>query len=152
MDIFSPEPKGIAMKQTQDTGRSGVKTLLADLLGDVQTLIRQEVVLAQHEIQYEIDKALRAAAWFMIAGVLAVIGLLVIVAACVLILIEYTGWPAWACAAIVSVVLLGAAGWLMAVGQGVVKTIRIVPVRAVRTLKDDVTWIIEWVRARLIWV
>ena len=140
------------MIQTQDTGRSGVKTLVADLLGDVQTLIRQEVVLAQHEIQYEIDKALRAAAWFMIAGVLAVIGLLVIVATCVLILIEYTGWPAWACVAIVSVVLLGAAGWLMAVGQGVVKTIRIVPVRAVRTLKDDVTWIIEWVRARLIWV
>ena len=51
----------------------------------------------------------KAVLWFGIAVVLAVIGLFVIAAACVLIIFEYTGLPTWACAAIVSVSLLGGA-------------------------------------------
>ena len=46
----------------------------------------------------------KAVLWFGIAEVLAVIGLFVIAAACVLIIFEYTGLPTWACAAIVSAV------------------------------------------------
>jgi len=139
------------MSQAQDTGRSGFETLMVGLLGDVRTLVRQEVVLAQHEVQYEIDKVLRAAAWFGIAVVLAVIGLFVIAAAGVLILFEYSGLPSWACAVMVSIVLLGGAWWLVAAGRGVVQSIRIVPVRTVRTLRDDIKWMAEWVRTRLTW-
>jgi hypothetical protein len=150
-DIFYGGPKGTAGVQMQDARRTDLKTLLAGMLGDVRTLVRQEVALAQHEVQYEIDKIVRAAAWFVLAAVLAVIGLFAIAATCTLILFEYTGLPAWACAAIVSVVLLGGAGWFVARAQSMVRTIHVVPRRTMRTLKDDVKWMVEWVRARRIW-
>ena len=133
-DIFFGGAKGTAMAQTHDTKRIEIKTLLTGILAASQT-VRQEMALAQHEIQHEIDKVLRATVWFVVAAVLAIIGLFGIAAVCTLILFEYTGLPAWACAAIVSVVLLSGAGWLVAAGQGVVRTVHIVPIRTVRTLR-----------------
>ena len=134
------------MSQLHDTGRSGFETVVVGLLRDVCALVRQEMALARHEVQYEIGKILKAVLWFGMAVVLAVIGLFAIATTCVLILFEYTGLPAWACAAIVSVILLGGAGGLVAAGQGVVKSVRVAPLRTVRTLVDDVKWIAEWVR------
>lgn len=136
------------MSQAHDTERSGIETVVIGLLRDVRALVRQEMALVRHEVQYEIGKILKAVLWFGIAVVLAVIGLFVIVAACVLILFEYTGLPAWACAAIVSVILLGGAWGLVVAGWGVAKSVRVVPLRTVRILMDDVKWMAEWVRTR----
>ncbi len=111
------------MSQAHDTERSGFDTVVVGLLRDVRTLVRQEMALARHEVQYEIGKLLKAALWFGMAVVLAGIGLLVVAAACVLILFEYTGLPAWACAAMVSVMLLGGAWGLAVAGWGVVQSI-----------------------------
>jgi len=138
------------MQQTHDTGRSGFETVVAGLLRDVRALMQQEIALARHEFEYEIGKILKAVLWFGIAVVMAVIGLFTIAAACVLILYEYTGLPAWACAAIVSMILLGAAVGLRAAGQGVVKSVHIMPVRSVRILMDDVRWMVNWVRTRFV--
>lgn len=138
------------MSQTHDTERSGIATVVVELLEDVRALIRQEVALARHEVQYEISKILTSVLWFGIAAALGVIGLFVIAAACVLILFEYTGLPAWVCAAIVSIVLLGGAGGLAMAGMGVAKSIHLAPLRTIRTLTDDVKWMTEWVRARFV--
>ncbi|TKS58253.1 MAG: hypothetical protein EWM73_03586 [Nitrospira sp.] len=138
------------MSQTHDTGRSDFETVVVGLLRDVRALVRQEMALARHEVQYEIGKILKAVLWFGIAVVLAVIGLIAIAAACVLILYEYTGLPAWLCAAIVSIILLGVVSGLVAAGQGVVKSVRIVPVRTVRIMLDDVKWMAKWVRTRFV--
>ena len=136
------------MSQAHDTERSGIETVVCGLLRDVRMLVRQEMVLAQHEVQYEIGKILKSVLWCGIAAVLALIGLFAGAAVCVLILFEYTGLPAWACAAIVSVVLLGGAWGLAAAGWGVAKSIHIIPLRTVRTLMDDAKWMTEWVRTR----
>ncbi len=135
------------MSQAQDTERSGFDTVVVGLLRDVRTLVRQEMALARHEVQYEIGKTLKAVLWMGIAVVLAVVGLLVIAAAGVLILFEYTGLPVWTCAAIVSVMLLGGA-W--GARWGVAKSVRVVPLRTVRTLMDDFKWMAEWVRTRFV--
>jgi hypothetical protein len=82
--------------------------------------------------------------------VLGVIGLFAIAAACGLILFEYTGLPAWACAAIVSVILLGGARGLVLAGREVVKSVHFAPLRTIRTLVDDAKWIAEWVRMRFV--
>ena len=140
------------MPQTHDTERSGIETVLGGLLRDVRALVRQEMALAQHEVQYEIGKILKSVLWCGIAAVLALIGLFVGAAVCVLILYEYTGLPAWACAAIVSVVLLGGAWGLAAAGWGVAKSVHVIPLRTVRTLVDDTTWMAEWVRTRFTWI
>jgi uncharacterized membrane protein YqjE len=136
------------MSQTHDTGRSGFETVVVGLLRDVRALVRQEMALARHEVQYAIGKILKAVLWFGMAVVLAVIGLFAIAAACVLILFEYTGLPAWACAAIVSVILLGGAWGLVLAGREVVKSVHFVPLRTLRMLVDDAKWIAEWVRMR----
>ena len=136
------------MPQAHDTGRSWFETMVVGLLRDVRTLVCQEMALARHEVQYEIGKILKAAVWFVMAAVLAGIGLIVIAAACVLILLEYTGLPAWACSVIVSVLLLGGAWGLAVSGLGIAKSVRIVPQRTVRTMVDDAKWIADWIRAR----
>jgi len=138
------------MPQTHDTGRSGFETGVAGLLRDVRALVRQEMTLARHEVQYEIRKIFKAALWFGIAVVMAVIGTLTIAATCVLILYEYTGLPAWVCAAIVSMILLGAAAGLVAAGRGIGKSVRLVPVRSVQIMLDDVKWMADWVRTRFV--
>lgn len=134
------------MPQTHDTGRSGFETAVVGLLGDIRALVRQEMTLARHEVEYEIGKIVKTVLWFGIAVVMAVIGLIAIAAACVLILYEYTGLPAWVCAAIVSMILLGAAAGLVAAGRGIVKSVRIMPVRSVQIMLDDVKWMANWVR------
>ena len=86
--------------------------------------------------------------WCGIAAGLALIGSFVGAAVCVLILFEYTGLPAWVCAAIVSVVLLGGAWGFAVAGWGVAKSVHVIPLRTVRTLVDDAKWMTEWVRTR----
>ena len=136
------------MSQTHDKERSGIETVVRGLLRDVRALVRQEMALAQHEVQYEIGKILKSVLWCGIAAVLALIGLFAGAAVCVLILFEYTGLPAWACAAIVTVVLLGGAWGLAVAGWGLAKSVHVIPLRTVRTLVDDATWMAEWVRRR----
>ncbi len=140
------------MPQTHDTERSGIETVVGGLLRDVRALVRQEMALAQHEVQYEIGKLLKSVLWCGIAAVLALIGVFVGAAVCVLILFEYTGLPAWACAAIVCVVLMGGAWGLAMAGWGVAKSVHVIPLRTVRTLVDDAKWMTEWVRRRFTWI
>jgi uncharacterized membrane protein YqjE len=136
------------MSQAHDTERSGIEAVVGGLFRDIRALVRQEMVLAQHEVQYEIGKILKSVLWCGIAAVLALMGLFVVIAACVLILFEYTGMPAWACAAIVSAVLLGGSWGLAVAGWGVAKSVHVIPLRTVRTLVDDAKWMTEWVRTR----
>ena len=136
------------MSQAHDTEHSGIETVVGGLLRDLCALVRQEMSLAQHEVQYEIGKVIKSILWCGIAAVLALIGVFLVAAVCVLILFEYTGLPAWACAAIVSVVLLGGAWGLAMAGWGVAKSVRVIPLRTVRTLVGDVQWMAKWVRTR----
>jgi uncharacterized membrane protein YqjE len=133
---------------TQDTGRSWVESTVAGLLSDVRILMRQELKLARHEVQYETGKIVKAAMLCGIALALAGVGLCVVAAACVLILFEYTGLPAWVCAAIVCIILLGGAWGLVATARGVAKSVHMVPQRTVQTILGDVNGIAEWVRTR----
>ncbi|MEO8339219.1 MAG: phage holin family protein [Nitrospirota bacterium] len=137
------------MSQTRATGQSEIETVMTGLLKDVLVLVRQEMALAKHEIQYEIDKIFRVVLWCGIAAVLAVIGMFMIATVCVLILFEYTGLPAWACAVVVTVILLGGAWGIAVVGSRIAGSINVVPLRTVRSLMGDAKWMAEWVRTRL---
>ena len=68
---------------TQDTGRSWVETAVAGLVSDIRILIRQELLLARHEVQYEAGKIIKAALLCGIAVALAGVGLCVVAAASV---------------------------------------------------------------------
>ena len=137
------------MPQPQNTEPIGMNTLVTELMESIGALVRKEITLAKHELEYEIGNIFKMVLWCGIAAVLAMIGLIVIAATFVLILFEYTGLPAWSCAAIVSVVLLAGAVGLLLAGRGIAKSIHITPVRTIRTVVGDVKWIAEWLRARV---
>jgi len=135
---------------TQDTGRSSVESTVAGLFRDVGVLMRRELLLARHEVQYETGKIVKAAMLMGIALALAGVGLCVVAAACVLMLFEYTGLPAWACAVIVCIIFLGGAWGLVAAGRGIAKSVHMVPQRTVQSILGDAKGIAEWVRRRYI--
>jgi uncharacterized membrane protein YqjE len=134
--------------QIPHTGHSEFDLAVAGLLSEIRILMRQEIVLARHEVQYEIGKVVRALLWFVISMVLAGIGFFGVAATFVLILLEYTGLPAWACAVIVSITLLGGAWGLAATGLGLAKSVRLMPQRTIQTILGDAKWIADWVWTR----
>ena len=136
------------MSQPHNTEPIGMNTLVTELMDSIAALVRKEITLAKHELEYEIGNIFKMVLWCGIAAVLAVIGLIVIAATFVLILFEYTGLPAWSCAAIVSVILLAGAGGLVLAGRGIAKSIHVTPVRTIRTGLGDVKWMAEWLRTR----
>ena len=137
------------MSQPQNTEPIGMNALVTGLMESVGMLVRKEITLAKHEFEYEIGNIFKMVLWCGIAAVLAMIGLIVIAATFVLILFEYTGLPAWSCAAIVCVVLLAGAGGLLMAGRGIAKSIHVTPVRTFRTVVGDVKWMAEWLRGGL---
>jgi uncharacterized membrane protein YqjE len=137
--------EAVAEKDEVAMQQSGLQTVVVGLLRDIRMLLRQEMTLARHEFESEMGKILKAVLWFGTAVVMAVIGLFTITAACVLLLYEYTGLPAWVCAAIMSAILLSGTGGIV-IGRRVIKSVRVVPLQAARTLWDDLKWIAERVR------
>jgi uncharacterized membrane protein YqjE len=136
------------MAQPQNTEPIGMNILVTELMESVAALVRKEITLAKHELEYEIGNIFKLVLWCGIAAVLAMIGLIVIAATFVLILFEYTGLPAWSCAAIVSVILLAGVGGLLLAGRGIAKSIHVTPVRTFRTIVGDIKWMAEWLRTR----
>ena len=65
------------MSQAHDTERSGIETVVVGLFRDIRALLRQEMALAQHEVEYEVGKILKSVLWCGMAAVLALIGLVV---------------------------------------------------------------------------
>ena len=128
------------MTQVSDTARSRLATLGVGLVRDVYALMHQEMALARHEVQYDIGKSLKGLLWCGIAVVLAGVGLLGMAAAGVLLLVTIQV-AAWACTAIVSVILLGGSCGLVLAGREVVKSVHFIPLRTLRTLVDDAKWI-----------
>jgi uncharacterized membrane protein YqjE len=150
LKTFRCTSEGVAqVAQIPHSGHSEFDIAVASLLTEIRILMRQEIGLARHEVQNEIGKVGRALLWFVISMVLAGIGLCVVAATCVLILFEYTGLPAWACAVIVSIALLGGAWGLAVTGLGLAKSVRIVPQRTIQTILGDAKWIADWVRTRM---
>jgi cytochrome c biogenesis protein CcdA len=116
----------------QDTG---TKTLLSDLVGSVQTLVRQELRLAQAEGAEKVNQV-AAGAIGMVAGMLVTFAaLLVLLQALVAALAEHmaTGWASLIVGVIVAAIGFG----LLKYGQSSLKATNLVPERTVRQVRAD---------------
>lgn len=113
--------------------------LLGDLSREVSALMRQEVQLAKTELTEKAVSAGKGAAFFIVAGVIALFAVQALLAAAVLGLALVV--PAWAAALIVGAVLLVVAGIVAFVAVGSMKQAKSpVPRQTVETLKEDVRW------------
>lgn len=114
-----------------------IAELVADLSQNLRTLIRQEMALARAEISQSVSSAGRGAALIVAGGVLALAGLLGLVAAISLGLVALGLHPAGA-TAIVGIVLAAAGYLFVRSGMSGLRATNIAPTTTVQTLKDGV--------------
>lgn len=116
--------------------------LFGDLVGQMGTLVRKEIELARTEMTDRASAAGRDAAMVGLGGALAYAGLLVILAAVVLGLIE-AGLDPWIAALLVGVIVAAVGGALIARGRSSLARADLAPKRTIETLQDDAEWVKE---------
>jgi hypothetical protein len=111
--------------------------ILADLLSQFTTLIRQEATLARTEMSENISRAVMGAAIAGGAAVLLVPSLVILMMAGVYGIPALTGWPQWASALIVGggFTLIGLI--LLAIGVGRLKARSLMPDKTIGQVKED---------------
>lgn len=114
--------------------------MFADLSRETRTLIQQEIQLARTELSEKAARAARGAAFVVAGGLIAYGGVLAIVAAAVLGLIEL-GLPAWAGALVGGIVIAGAGYLLVRSGLAAFRVEEMTPKQTIGTLKEDAQWL-----------
>ncbi len=131
------------MPETTDSGSSqlgdqSVSDLVKQLSEQTATLVRQEMKLAQTELQEKGKKAGIGAGMFGASGLVAFFGAACLIAAAVLALATAVD-HAWLAAVIVGVVLLAAAGVAALMGKKQIEEATPpAPERAIGSVKRDV--------------
>jgi putative superfamily III holin-X len=116
-------------------------SLLHGLVQDLKNLIAQEIRLARHEFQHEVQKV-KTAALSMSAGIaLATVGGLLLILMLVHLLQALTGLPLWACYGIVGGIFVGGGVFMLMKGKNTASDIHVVPPKTVQTMKENMTWI-----------
>lgn len=129
--------------------KEGDDRSLADLFGDLaretSTLVRQEVDLAVAELTGKAAGLAKTAVALVVGGVIALAGLLALLAAVILGL-GALGLPLWLAALVVGIVAIGGGYLLITRAQAAMKRVDLVPHKAVRSLQEDVDLVKEQVR------
>jgi protein-S-isoprenylcysteine O-methyltransferase Ste14 len=118
-----------------------MSSLLGGIVGDLQTLIRQEVALARTEIQREWDKAKTAAGAMAVGAAVLAVGGLFLCLAVVAVLHEVAGLPWWASFLIVGGVFAGLGAVLFYTGRNKAAKVHVVPPQTAETMRENVQWI-----------
>lgn len=114
-----------------------IPSILADLLSQFTTLIRQESELARTEMSEKISRAAMGAAMAGGAAVLLVPSLVILMMSGVYGIPELTGWPLWASALIVGggFTLIGLI--VLAIGVSRLKARALMPDKTIGQVKED---------------
>jgi uncharacterized membrane protein YqjE len=120
-----------------DNGRS-IGTVLKDIVGNVQQIVRSEIRLASVEVREEAGKAGRSAALVVIGGAITVLALGCALIAAISALSTIVAL--WSAALIVAAVagVVGAA--LIATGMKRMRQITITPTRTLAALEENIPW------------
>lgn len=127
---------------TQRQESRGIGDLLGDLSRQVSTLVRKEIELARTEVTTSVGRISRGAAMAGAGGAILYAGLLVLLIAAVLGLIE-AGVQPWLSALIVGVVVLAIGGALTAFGANRVREADLAPKQTAETVKENVEFVKE---------
>ena len=119
-------------------GERSIATVLKDIVGNIQELVRAEIRLAKVEVRQEVDRAKRSIALLIVGGVVAVLGLAFLMLASVYALsIVVAPWLAAGIVAIVAVVV----GWTcVATGLKQMRHVSIVPPKVATTIEESMPW------------
>jgi uncharacterized membrane protein YqjE len=113
-------------------------TVLSDIVGDLQGIVRAEVRLVRAEIKEEVANARRGTILLAGGGVVLVLSVGLILLALVYALA--TVWPAWA-AALTVAVLAGVVGAsLVMAGRKAFSAVVLPPPRTASTVRENIQW------------
>ena len=136
------EPSGSAAAGSPAPADASLGDLIKAMSADLSRLVRDEIQLAQTEISAKVKQAGVGVGAFGGAGVLALYGIAVLIAAAVLGLAVVLA--PWLAALIVGVVVLAIAGVAALIGKRKVsEAAPVVPERTVASVKEDVAEIKE---------
>jgi putative superfamily III holin-X len=142
MSQSTTEPTGSAVPSSPVPADASLGDLIKAMSADLSRLVRNEVQLAQTEINAKVKKAGVGVGAFGGAGLLAFYGIAVLIAAAVLGLAVVL--PPWLAALIVGIVVLAIAGVAALVGRRKMREAGpAVPERTVASVKEDVAEIKE---------
>jgi uncharacterized membrane protein YqjE len=139
------DPRTVTEVRTEELSEQSVGDLVQELTQQTATLVRQEMGLAQVELQEKGKRAGIGAGMFGGAGLVALYGVGAVIAAVIVLLATAT--PPWVSALIVGVVLLATAGILALLGRRQVEQATPPkPERAMESMQQDVEHVKERVR------
>ena len=118
--------------------------LFADLSRETTTLVRQEVELAKTEMSQKASRVGRDVASLAVGGAVAYAGVLVLLAALVLILDFWL--DLWLSALLVGLVVVIIGYFLVQRGLNALKKEDVTPRQTIQTLKEDAEWAKEQTR------
>ncbi len=122
-----------------------VLSLLQGIVEDIKTLASQQVQLAMHELQLEGARAASMIVTAILVVMLAALSMMLLLTASVAALYEVAGLPVWMSCGIIALVVIVGAGSLLFYLKQQAQRFRMLPVRALHTVKEDIRWIKEWI-------
>lgn len=111
--------------------------LFAELTRETSTLVRQEVELAKAEVKQKATEAGKDVGMIAAGGALAYAGLIVLLGALALLLVQ-VGLAPWLATLIIAVVAMGVGGFMAMRGLSGLRSVDPVPRQTMETLKEDV--------------
>lgn len=115
-----------------------IGSLVNDIVGNVQQIVRSEVRLAKAEVREELTKATRAIVWLVAGAVLAMMAFWFLLLAIVYLLAHV--FQLWVAALIVFLVVAAIGGALVALGAQYLKRVSLPPSRTVTSVQENLQW------------
>ena len=115
-----------------------IGSLVNDIVGNVQGIIRSEVRLAKAEVTEELTKASRAMIWLVAGVVLATMALGFLLLTAVYVLAHF--FQPWVAALIVALGSGAIGGALAAIGATQMKRVSLPPPRTITSVQENLQW------------
>lgn len=115
-----------------------IASLLKDIVGNVQQIIRAEVRLAKVEVAEELGKARRAAIILAVGALFAVFAIAFLLLGAVYLLSAVV--QPWLAAVLVAVASAALGGAFLVVGARQLKLVSLAPDRTVNTVQENIQW------------
>ena len=118
----------------------GAGALIADLIGDLQEIVRGEVRLAKAELREDATTIGRGAGMLAAGALLGLVGFTFLMLAVAYVIHEEFDLDRWLAVGIVALALLALAAILALVGKGRLSAANLKPEQTIASLKEDQAW------------
>lgn len=111
--------------------------IIKELMADFSTLIRSEIALAKLEIKHSMTRLGMGGVFFIVAGILALTGVILLIVTLILVLAIWL--QTWAATLLVAILVFIMAGAAAAFGKKKLTNVEFVPRASVESVRTDIS-------------